>query len=256
MRGLEGKIAVITGAGSGLGAATAQRLFDEGAVVVGLDQIAEPEATPAASWYQLDVSKEAEVEATMNAVVARYERIDVLATFAGVAGGGPVHSLASEEWNRVLAVNLTGTFLCCKHALVPMVAQRSGAIVTVASVEGIEGTEGGSVYNAAKGGVVLLTKNMAIDYARRNIRVNAVCPGFIETPMFDSVMGSPGMAEYRNEYRDQHQIGRFGHPDEIAAATAFLASDDASFITGHALVVDGGYTAGMRTGLSDLLGLS
>lgn len=256
MRGLKGKVAVITGAGSGLGAATLHRLSEEESITVGLDLVPAPDETRAASWHQVDVSNEDSVAAAMKAVIAEHNRIDVLATFAGVAGGGPVHSLASQEWNRVLAVNLTGTFLCCKHALVPMVEQESGAIITVASVEGIEGTEGGSVYNAAKGGVVLLTKNMAIDYARRNIRVNAVCPGFVETPMFDAVMGSSGMADYRDEYRNQHQIGRFGHPSEVAAATAFLASEDASFITGHALVVDGGYTAGMRTGLSDLLGLS
>jgi NAD(P)-dependent dehydrogenase (short-subunit alcohol dehydrogenase family) len=136
-----------------------------------------------------------------------------------------------------------------------MVEARSGSIVTVASVEGIEGTEGGSAYNASKGGVVLLTKNMAIDYGRLGIRVNAVCPGFIDTPMFRAVMGSDTMDEYRDEYRDHHKLGRFGRPEEIAAAVVFLASDDASFVTGHALVVDGGYTAVMRTGLSDLMGL-
>jgi len=126
-------------------------------------------------------------------------------------------------------------------------------IVNFASIEGLEGTEGGSAYNASKGAVVLLTKNMAIDYGRFGIRVNCVCPGFIETPMFQSVMGSDGMAPYRDRYREEHKLGRFGRPDEIAAATLFLASDDASFVTGHALVVDGGFTAGMRTGLSDLL---
>jgi NAD(P)-dependent dehydrogenase (short-subunit alcohol dehydrogenase family) len=136
-----------------------------------------------------------------------------------------------------------------------MMEQRSGSIVTVASVEGIEGTEGGSSYNASKGGVVLLTKNMAIDYGRLGIRVNAVCPGFIDTPMFRSVMGSETMTQYRDEYREHHKLGRFGQPAEIASAVAFLASDDASFITGHALLVDGGYTAGMRTGLSGLMGL-
>ena len=102
---------------------------------------------------------------------------------------------------------------------------------------------------------MLLTKNLAIDYGRLGIRVNAICPGFIDTPMFRSVMGTEHMTEYREEYREHHKLGRFGRPDEIAAAAAFLASDDSSFVTGHALVVDGGYTAGMRTGLSSLMGL-
>jgi NAD(P)-dependent dehydrogenase (short-subunit alcohol dehydrogenase family) len=256
MRGLGGKVAVVTGAASGLGAATCARLVDEGATVVGIDVGDAPHRVDAGSWHVVDVTDEAALAAAFDAVVADHGRIDVLATFAGVIGGGPVHTVAEDEWARVIAVNLTGTYLSCKHALRHMVEQRSGSIVTVASVEGLEGTEGGSAYNASKGGVVLLTKNMAIDYGRKGVRVNCVCPGFVDTPLFRSVMASEGMAAHREEYREHHKLGRFGEPHEVAAAAAFLASDDASFVTGHALVVDGGYLAGMRTGLSDLMGLS
>ncbi|HEX6568971.1 MAG TPA: SDR family oxidoreductase [Acidimicrobiales bacterium] len=136
-----------------------------------------------------------------------------------------------------------------------MVEQQSGSLVNIASIEGIEGTEGGSSYNAAKGAVVLLTKNLAIDYGRVGVRANCICPGFIETPMFESVMSLEGMAQVRERYRDAHMLGRFGRPEEIASAAAFLASEDASFVTGHALVVDGGFTAGMRTGVLEPLGL-
>jgi NAD(P)-dependent dehydrogenase (short-subunit alcohol dehydrogenase family) len=247
---LAGRVAVVTGAASGLGEACARRFLDEGAIVVGLDRTP---GAPVTVEHVVDVTDEAAVRDAFDQVAAEHGHLDILVNSAGVAGGGPVHLLDSAEWSRVIAVNLTGTYLTCKHALRHMVARRSGTIVNFASIEGIEGTEGGSAYNASKGAVVLLTKNMAIDYGRLGIRVNCVCPGFIETPMFQSVMGSEGMAPYRDRYREEHKLGRFGRPDEIAAATLFLASDDASFVTGHALVVDGGFTAGMRSGLSDLM---
>jgi NAD(P)-dependent dehydrogenase (short-subunit alcohol dehydrogenase family) len=204
----------------------------------------------------VDVTDEAAISSAVDAIVGDHGRIDVVLNAAGVAGGGPIHLLDATEWERVIRVNLTGTFLVCKHALARMIEQGSGSIVNVASIEGIEGTEGGSSYNASKGAVVLLTKNLAIDYGRVGVRANCICPGFIEgTTMFDSVMSMEGMTQVREQYRQAHKLGRFGRPDEIAAAAAFLASDDASFVTGHALVVDGGFTAGMRTGVLEPLGL-
>jgi len=260
---LAGKVALVTGAASGIGSATARRFAAEGAVVAGADLGTEGDArwqetariAPTSSLTALDVRDEAAVAATVASIVERHGRVDVVVNSAGVAGGGPVHLLDVGEWQRVLDVNLKGTMLVCKHALPVMLAQRSGAIVNIASVEGLEGCEGGSAYNASKGGVVLLTRNMAIDYARMGIRVNAVCPGFIETPMLAGVLDVPEMAATRDRIREAHQLGRLGKPEEIASAILFLASDDASFVTGQALAVDGGYTAGHRHGVAKLMGL-
>jgi NAD(P)-dependent dehydrogenase (short-subunit alcohol dehydrogenase family) len=245
---LDDTVAIVTGAASGIGAACADRLASEGATVVTLD-------VAGAVDHRLDVRDEPAVAAAVASVVGDHGHLDVVVHAAGVAGGGPVHLLEGEEWDRVVDVNLKGTFHIGKHAAVPMLAQGHGSIVNIASIEGLEGTEGGSAYNASKGGVVMLTKSMAIDYGRRGIRVNCICPGGIDTPMLRSITEPVGMEAYREKLRDQHLLGRFGRPSEIAAAAAFLASDDASFVTGHALVVDGGFTAGLRVGLLEQLGM-
>jgi meso-butanediol dehydrogenase / (S,S)-butanediol dehydrogenase / diacetyl reductase len=259
MSNLENRVAIVTGAASGIGLACARRYAAEGAIVVGLDLKAAPEwreveaIAPQSRFHQLDVTDAAAQRSAVEATVRDFGRIDILLTAAGVGAGGPVGMLEEADWDRIIDINLKGTFLSIKAVLDTMSAQRSGSIVTIASVEGLNGTEGGSAYNASKGGVVLLTKNVAMDYGRMGIRCNVICPGFIETPMLNDVMGQ--MPEFKADVIRETKVGRLGKPEEIAGAAYFLASDDASYVTGHTMVVDGGYTAGHSHGLVQLMGL-
>ena len=155
----------------------------------------------------------------------------------------PAHELGAEDWDRVIDINLKGSFLAAKHALRSMLESGGGSIVHVASVEGLEGMAGSLSYNASKGGVVLMTKNMALDYGSAGVRVNCLCPGLIETPLTEVVWQAD---EVLRQMVSWHALERPGRPEEVANAALFLASDESSFVTGHALVVDGGWTAGRR----------
>jgi meso-butanediol dehydrogenase/(S,S)-butanediol dehydrogenase/diacetyl reductase len=249
---LEGKVALITGALSGIGNACATRFAGEGACIAGFD-VAETgarwdaivEAAADAACWRGDVRDEPTVAGMVREVVERFGRIDVLVNAAGVATAGSVDVLDAEEWNRVIGINLTGTFLAAKHVVPTMLAQGAGSIVNLASIEGMEGFQGQAAYNASKGGVVLLTRNMAVDFAPSGVRVNCLCPGLIDTPL-TAILHEPGLESVMSRFTSWHPIGRRGRPEEVAAAALFLASDDASFVTGVALPVDGGFTAGRR----------
>lgn len=258
---LAGRVALITGGASGIGLACARRFAREGAAIVVFD-IKQTEAWdalaashPQSRFYSIDVTDGPGQKAAAAEAAEAFGPIDILVTAAGVGEAGPVSMVDQAQWQRVIDINLTGTFLSIQSVLDEMVAQGRGSIITIASIEGIVGTEGGGAYNASKGGVILLTRNVAIDYARKGVRCNCICPGFIETPMFDAVINQDFMADVKTSIRREVKMGRFGKPEEIAGAACFLAGEDASYVTGHSLVVDGGYTAGHAHGVVEMMGL-
>lgn len=242
---LAGKVALITGAASGIGAACASRFAEEGATIAGFDVAKIPDGHPAEQWLQVDVREEEVVAAAVDQIHGALGSIDVLVNAAGVLSVGDAVSLEKGEWDRVLGVNLTGTWLVSKHVVRHMAAAGRGSVVNLASIEGLEGFSGQTAYNVSKGGVVLLTRNMACDFGPSGVRVNCLCPGLIDTPMTE-MLQDPNLSVLRDAFVGWHLLGRAGKPEEVANAALFLASDEASFVHGVALPVDGGFTAGRQ----------
>jgi len=242
----DGKVILVTGSSSGLGAATVERFLAEGAIVVGSDIQPPVEGAVAPTTFTMvDVTDEAAVAAWVAEARAHTGRIDAVCTYAGIPAGGPVHLVDLESWQRTIDINLTGTFLTCKHVIAAMLGQEPidgerGSVITVASVEGLEGTAGGSSYNASKGGVAILTKNMAIDYGRQGIRVNAICPGFIDSPWFDKLGYPGGAAALREHIAKTTPLKAASTPEDIAGSALFLGSEAARHVTGETLLVDAG----------------
>ncbi|MDT4961746.1 MAG: meso-butanediol dehydrogenase / (S,S)-butanediol dehydrogenase / diacetyl reductase [Pseudonocardiales bacterium] len=236
------RVAVVTGGASGIGRSTATRLSADGCRVAVLD-LGDAGGTDAELTLRTDVTDPEEVETAFKEVVATFGRIDVLVNNAGITGSAEAtrcHETPIDEWDRVQAVNVRGPFLCTRAALPTMLRQGSGHIITVASVAGLIAFPGRCAYTTSKGAAVQFTKSLAVDYASAGIRANAVCPGFVETPMTQWRLDQP---ELRAQVETKIPLGRVAQPEDIADAIALLASDRLVYMTGHSLVVDGGWTA-------------
>jgi len=248
---LRGKVALITGGSSGIGRAAAMAFARAGArVVLGNRRVAEGEETVQlvkdeggeATLVKTDVTKAADVEALVTAAVQAYGRLDYAFNNAGTTGVmARTAECAEENWDYVINLNLKGVWLCMKYEILQMLKQGGGAIVNNASVAGMVGLRGGPAYSASKGGVIQLTRTAALEYSKKGIRVNAVCPGYVLTPMTEGHLREN--PEFEAQIKKYQPLGRLGTAEEIAEAVVWLCSDAASFVTGHPLVIDGGSVA-------------
>jgi NAD(P)-dependent dehydrogenase (short-subunit alcohol dehydrogenase family) len=254
---LDDKVAVVTGGAQGIGRAIVERLRAEGATVVFLDvdgsrgeRLASEleDAGARVDFRHCDVTDESQVAAAMSETIAEHGRVDVLVNNAGINAHFDAAAMTVDEWEHVFAIDLRGPWLCSKHALPSMRENRGGSIVNIASIHAFLTTPGMFPYAAAKSGLIGLTRNLALDEARYGIRVNAVCPGFVRTRLVqDWLESQPDPVAAEQAVLEAHPLGRIGEPEEIASLVSFLASDEASFITGAALLADGGLSARFAT---------
>lgn len=255
MARLDGKVVVVTGGADGIGAAIVRAMAREGAIVFSGDiddnqgrALAEALSKDglAVHYRHCDVGEAQDIESLIAAAVADGGRLDVLVNNAAIAiGGMPVHEMTDEQWHRLLQINLTSVFRGCKFALPHMIRQKGGAIINMASAQGHIGLDGWTAYAGAKGAVMAMTRQMAVEFGPHNIRVNSISPGTIATPMNEKVIAELGEHVAR-AWVKMHPIGRIGRPEEVAEAAVYLASDAAAFTTGTDLRVDGGLTAAPR----------
>ena len=247
---LRDKVAIITGAASGIGSATARRFVAEAATVVLSDVVVSHPAKALiergynTTFMQVDVSSEEEVNRLVDMTVSKYGRLDILINNAGIELAKKATETSEEEWDRLMNVNLKGAFLCSKAAIMAMRQRGSGVIVNVGSELGLVGAPDLAAYCASKGGVVQLTRAMAIDHAADGIRINCICPGPIETPLLERIIASAAdPLKERQRSIEKTLLKRFGRPEEVANVILFLASEEASYMTGSIVVVDGGVLA-------------
>jgi len=253
---LAGKVALVTGAGSGIGRATALRFNEEGALVVAADLDAAAATDTAvgigteAVALELDVTSSASIASGVQTIAARFGGVDVVVNNAGMSIPGTVEDLPEEAWDLGLATNLKSVYLLSKAAWPLLVAQGGGSIVSTASISGLWAAPGDAAYSASKAAVIMLTKCMALDGAPVGIRANCICPGWTQTPMVERIFARwPDPEQARQVAIGFHPLGRLGEPRDMADAIVYLASDEASWVTGAALVVDGGLTCGVWPGL-------
>lgn len=254
MNRLQSKVAIVTGASLGLGRAAVIRMAEEGAAVAVLDVMDEQGQALAAElrdrgmnvrYWHCDVSREADVERVFNEAEACFGRLDIVVNNAGISGANkPTHEITEEEWDKVQGINTKGVFFCTKHAIPALRKAGGGSIINLSSIYGLVGGADVPPYHASKGAVRLMSKTDALIYAADKIRVNSIHPGFIWTPMVEKHLGAMSDPEaMRKAVAELHPLGHMGEPDDIAWGIVYLASDEAKFITGAELVIDGGYTA-------------
>jgi NAD(P)-dependent dehydrogenase (short-subunit alcohol dehydrogenase family) len=251
---LKGKVALITGASSGMGRSAAILFAREGAKII-VNYAHSPEKANAvvdfikkyggeATAIGADISKEEDVVKLVEKAVAKYGKIDILYNNAGIELQKPLILTSEKEWEDVLNTNLKGIFLCSKHIIMHMIQSGGGSIINTASVAGLTGMPNLGAYSASKGGVISLTRTLAVEYAKDKIRINCICPGAIDTPMLRRfIEASPDKKAMEEQLAAMHPLGRIGTPEDVANVAMFLASDESSFMTGAIIPVDGGYTA-------------
>ena len=246
---LAGKVAIVTGASRGLGKAMAIGLAKAGANVVVSDILDTTETVEEIKKFgreaigiKTDVSNKAEVETMVKQTVEKFAKIDILVNNAGIFRMSPAEGMKEEDWNKVIAVNLKGEFLCAQAVGKQMIKQKSGKIINIASVAGLQAFSQSSAYNASKAGVILLTKTLAVEWGKYNIQVNAICPGVFKTAMTEGFLKDENFIQM---IKNRVPLGRYGEPEELVGTVIYLASKASDYVTGHTLVIDGGWTSGL-----------